>query len=689
MLIKKHETNKNIRKKNTEKPMIKSRFILKYNKTIMAVLFIFLINYIVNTYKIEKGSKVVWDEAHFGKFGGRYLRREFYFDVHPPLGKLMTALSGYQNRQDLDFKFDSGTPYPEGMDYVGMRRFHAFISSFIPIFAFGILKELGYRMEWCFLISLLYVFENGFTSISRLILLDSHLLFFTGSTSYFLARVYKNRRYSNNLNLLCAGISIGCVLSVKWIGCLTTLMFGLYIIYELWKVLLSKKSFCTFANIFAKRVFFLIVIPVCLYVSWFGVHFFICKKSTTDEAHMSSLFQATLESEKQSVIKKYVSYGSIITLKSNKMAGGNLHSHANDYPDTDYRQITTYFHKDENNQWAFQKVIESEEIADFLKNNDNVVLFHPAAKCYLASDTQNAYLSEGKRVVGIKDVILASAVWIIEIVKDDLLLEERMKTITTRFRLKNKETGLYLNWSGKVLPQWGFGQGEVTCVKEKGSGTLWNVEENSLDKSPENVEYKEIRNLRTNFLKHVIELNHAMYNTNKSLVQEKNLEPVRIVSKPYEWFIMRRGLRMNSWDDDSIKFYMFGNPVVWYLSSICVLLSPLILLFKVIRNGRNKSKTKSKEFFEVFLCFGGWALHYLPFFAIGRVLYFHHYFPALFFAIMGIHYCFKGLPARYITLVLVAALISYFYFSELTYGIVGSQKNIASKKWIKSWDFCD
>ena len=39
-----------------------------------------------------------------------------------------------------------------------------------------------------------------------------------------------------------------------------------------------------------------------------------------------------------------------------------------------------------------------------------------------------------------------------------------------------------------------------------------------------------------------------------------------------------------------------------------------------------------------------WALHYFPFFGMGRVLYFHHYFPAYLFSAM-----FAGLSHVHVT----------------------------------------
>ncbi len=46
-------------------------------------------------YALNYPASVVFDEYHFGKFTNGYVTGRYFFDIHPPLGKLIIAASAW------------------------------------------------------------------------------------------------------------------------------------------------------------------------------------------------------------------------------------------------------------------------------------------------------------------------------------------------------------------------------------------------------------------------------------------------------------------------------------------------------------------------------------------------------------------------------------------------------------------
>ena len=105
--------------------------------------------------------------------------------------------------------------------------------------------------------------------------------------------------------------------------------------------------------------------------------------------------------------------------------------------------------------------------------------------------------------------------------------------------------------------------------------------------------------------------------------------------------------------------------------------------------------------------FLGWALHYVPFWAMGRVLYFHHYFPATLFSSMlsgvlldylvGVACGWAGQLRGVVYHSLVGGVLgvawySFYLFSPLVYGMTDeyakeSNSSIHHLHWLETWEF--
>lgn len=104
-----------------------------------------------------------FDEVHFGKFAGFYLKRTYFFDVHPPLAKLMLAGMGWLIGYDGHFDFGNiGDSYIENnVPYIGLRSLPATLNVLCVVLLYNIMRESGYAVLTCTLTASMYLLGKG------------------------------------------------------------------------------------------------------------------------------------------------------------------------------------------------------------------------------------------------------------------------------------------------------------------------------------------------------------------------------------------------------------------------------------------------------------------------------------------------------------------------------------------------
>lgn len=142
------------------------------------VLLVLGLSFSTRFYKLAEPSHICWDETHFGKMGSYYINRTFFFDVHPPLGKMLIGLAGYMTGYDGTFPFIKPGDKYEHHNYWGMRGFCAALGSSLPVFAYFIVLELSRSNSAALIAASLLIFDTGCITISQYILLDPILMFF-------------------------------------------------------------------------------------------------------------------------------------------------------------------------------------------------------------------------------------------------------------------------------------------------------------------------------------------------------------------------------------------------------------------------------------------------------------------------------------------------------------------------------
>ena len=134
----------------------------------------------VRLWRIEYPESVVFDELHLGWFVNPYRDGQYFFDIHPPLGRLVLLVASwvFGNEPALDCK-EVGAAYGS-TKYVPLRATNALFGAGFASLVYGICREVGLSAFASAIPAVMQALDMLVVIETRIILLEGQLLFFMG-----------------------------------------------------------------------------------------------------------------------------------------------------------------------------------------------------------------------------------------------------------------------------------------------------------------------------------------------------------------------------------------------------------------------------------------------------------------------------------------------------------------------------
>ncbi|KAI0203893.1 glycosyltransferase family 39 protein [Astrocystis sublimbata] len=716
-----------------------SNSVLSYRIAFGAIT---LLAFVTRFWGISHPNEVVFDEVHFGKFASYYLENTYFFDVHPPFGKLLFALMGWLVGYDGHFHFENiGDSYISNkVPYVAFRAMPALLGSLTVSVVFLIMWESAYSLPACLVAAGLVLLDNAHIGQTRLILLDATLVLAMACSLLCYIKFYKLRHEAFSRKwwkwLILTGFALSCDISTKYVGLFAFVTIGSAVVIDLWDLLNVKRpggalGLREFGYHFAARAVGFIILPFMFYLFWFQVHFAILSRSGPGDDFMSPGFQETLSDNVLTANAININYYDSITIR-HKETKAFLHSHDTKYPlryddgrvSSQGQQVTGYPYNDTNNYWQILPV-ENDNVMDrHVKNHelvrlrhivtDTVLLSHDVASPYYPTNQEFTTVSLGDAFGG------RAADTLFEVRIEGGKQNQEFKSVASHFKLIHNPSKVAMWTHTKPLPEWGHKQQEINGNKQIApSSNVWLVEDvpSVSEDSPRRA--KDERKVKTlPFLQKWFELQRSMFWHNSQLTSSHPY-----ASQPYQWPFLLRGVSFWTQNDTRQQIYFLGNPLGWWIaSSLIAVYVGIIGADQVsLRRGIDAldHRTRSRLYNSTGFFFLAWATHYFPFFLMGRQLFLHHYLPAHLASclIVGalVEFVFNAEPSaeesstdkksagpqRHVTarerfagqsmvpawiacgVILAIVLAGWYFFLPLTYGYPGlSAEQVIRRKWL-------